>query len=127
MSCFKSCFVPGACVGQLIGTLIDMPDPQDCLSACKETANCEWFTSDGQIEICNLFASCIDVDVDECPHCLSGKYIFLAKIPKPNTELTKIGTLRVMFSRGVYLPCSKVQDSRPMPGHSNPHGDGSLP
>ncbi len=57
-------------MGQLIGGVTDVPDPYDCLARCQDTAGCTWFTSDSDLTLCSLYATCDDFN--DCDSCVSG-------------------------------------------------------
>ena len=68
----QQCFVPGECVGQLLGAISVGGGAEGCLSACQATSECTWFTSYGS-DLCGLFINCDELNVDGCPECVSGK------------------------------------------------------
>ncbi len=69
------CNVPGLCHGyNLDTTLTDTPD--ECLSACKLTDGCAWYSHDSAIGACIAFA-----------HCTEVKYCHVARWPRPKPIL----------------------------------------
>ncbi len=68
---FQLCNVPGTCVGFNIGTIAGVSDPYECLGHCKDTTDCNWYTSNPDILSCTLYSTCT-INVDDCPDCISG-------------------------------------------------------
>ncbi len=67
------CSIPGQCIdGELI-TLESLESEKACLSECRDTEDCAWYTFDNKLNICELFKTCPDVSQDQCPDCLSGE------------------------------------------------------
>jgi len=66
------CDVPGECIGQLIGFTSQDTSP-DCLSTCKGTEGCTWYTFRPEEKICNIMQTCTEVDEDNCESCISGE------------------------------------------------------
>ena len=69
---FQECFVPGECVGDLIGAF-DLTNPEDCLGKCEATLGCTWFTHHTRDNFCALYSNVDRVEVDRCPSCVSGE------------------------------------------------------
>ncbi len=64
--------MPNACSGQVIGTVPDVKDKMECLQLCQgNSAECDWFTYDGSLTICNLYATC--PILNDCHTCVSGR------------------------------------------------------
>ena len=68
----EECYVPGQCVGQLLGYVATTSDGA-CLRECKNDFNCEWFTSNSDEHFCGLYETCGFINVEECPDCVSGR------------------------------------------------------
>ncbi|TRY74816.1 hypothetical protein TCAL_05662 [Tigriopus californicus] len=65
------CWVVGECLGSNMGvTFTD--NKEDCLKACQEATNCEWFTWHSDSKLCNKFSTCPTLD-DSCTTCISGE------------------------------------------------------
>ena len=71
------CGLEGLCVGNMFhnGT-VDSPD--DCLSDCKSTKDCQWFSfakfNESERPSCYLYYDCATLEVDEsCMSCISGE------------------------------------------------------
>ena len=69
----QECYVPGQCIGQLIGYVGTTSDGA-CLRECKNEFDCKWFTSNSAEQFCGLFETCGIINVEECPDCVSGTY-----------------------------------------------------
>ncbi len=67
------CSIPGQCIdSELIKPEVDQ-DEKSCLSECKSTEECLWYTFDTSNGLCELFKNCVDISIDECPDCISGR------------------------------------------------------
>jgi len=66
------CDVPGECVGNLIG-FTSQNSSTECLSTCKDTEECTWYTFVGGDNFCSLLQSCTEVNEDTCGTCVSGE------------------------------------------------------
>ena len=89
------CFVPGECVGPLVGTAFEA-NAAACRATCKSfeepgppqplhapasgraasasalpPGKCEWFTFHPDGGLCVLYERC-ELDIDSCPSCVSG-------------------------------------------------------
>ena len=85
------CFVPGECVGPLVGTTFEA-NAAACRATCKSygpepppppvpahgrraaalpPGMCEWFTFHPSDGLCVLYERC-ELDIDSCPSCVSG-------------------------------------------------------
>ena len=58
---------------QVIGS-VESLDQYECLSACSDTPNCTWFSSDENSGFCGLFATCDDISTEDCAECISGEH-----------------------------------------------------
>lgn len=53
------CFVDGSCEGgQPAAGYPDMMDANECLKACKKTAECKWFVFNSPKNFCRLHSDC---------------------------------------------------------------------
>ena len=59
-------------MGVSIGTIVGVSDPFECLSHCKDTPDCEWYTSNPGTASCTLYSTCA-INVDDCPDCVCGE------------------------------------------------------
>jgi len=67
----SGCFIRGVqCHGNLVSISISA-DEYECLSACIDNINCNWFQFETQINICYLLENCDSFDQD-CPNCIIG-------------------------------------------------------
>jgi hypothetical protein len=64
------CFVPGRCLEVPIHNEVD-DDQYACLAACKNNADCEWFSFDSSTGICSFYEACSSRD--SCLTCVSGE------------------------------------------------------
>ncbi len=64
--------IPGFCLGSTVGNVADIGDPYECLSFCKDSTNCNWFTYNPTQELCSLHPDCY-LDAESCPECVSGE------------------------------------------------------
>lgn len=70
------CWVSGECQGNLLG-MMESSSEQDCLLACKNDTDCEWFTfhpsgDDSAKSYCVLFKDCPNIDT-ACVDCVTGE------------------------------------------------------
>ena len=64
------CNVNGKCIGEQIGT-ITVDKETECLSQCKSTPTCEYYTYRTDNSSCELLKGCSVIE--PCPNCHSGQ------------------------------------------------------
>ena len=69
----QQCYVPGICIGQLLGAF-EAYDRYQCLSVCSNFRDCTWFSSNEEDGFCGLYKTCDEVSTEDCPQCVSGEY-----------------------------------------------------
>ncbi len=67
------CFISGKCIGNVVKTEQGVSRKDDCLSACKTTKTCSWFTFYSKLSTCVLMRNCIIQDATEGEVCLYGQ------------------------------------------------------
>ena len=65
------CDRSGICDGNFVG-ITKTNSAQGCLSACKNTAGCGWFSFDGSVNDCLMTENCLDL-VETCAECVNGQ------------------------------------------------------
>jgi len=92
------CWQIGECFGDSLGNRV-AEDEDACKDACKEFAQCGWFTYDSSDGLCLLYSNCADVD-NSCPTCTTGQPLcgprngnrkeMVLKFTIPSLALTKV-------------------------------------
>ena len=66
------CFVDGVCEGGTTVALQPAQDVESCLTFCKNTTECNYFSYQTSTKICIAYKDCDNLSAASCPDCTSG-------------------------------------------------------
>ena len=52
--------------------ITNLESPQECLSYCRGTTDCEFFTHFSTDNACFAFINCVEFNNNDCDDCISG-------------------------------------------------------
>ena len=86
----NQCRINGECVDSDVVTEFYADNSKECLRACKNTTNYQWYTYVNSANFCFIFSNCNEIRNDTCFDCISGE----VTCPDTDCDLTGICEVR---------------------------------
>ncbi len=69
----ETCNADGQCINSTLLKILTASNSTECLDDCKDYDGCNWFSYQPQGKLCELFANCNEISVDDCLDCVTGE------------------------------------------------------
>ena len=68
-----TCYEPGQCINSKFIGAAPANAINECIMNCKNNSNCAWNTYNPNINFCNMFSDCMELDDIQCKGCLTNQ------------------------------------------------------